>query len=75
MLSGSIEWEHHPGEEFVLRFKPPLSKLMPDEARQHARLARKEVLLAIRSMLDAAIERVDESEKNTEKRRAKIKVE
>ena len=75
MLSGSIEWEHHLGEQFVLRFKPPLFKIVPDEARRHARLARKEVLLAVRSMLDAAIERVEEAEKKVEKRLTKIEVE
>jgi hypothetical protein len=75
MPSGIIEWEHHPGEQFVLRFKPPLSKILPDDARRHARLARKEVLLAVRSVLDAAIERVEEAEKKAEKRRTKIEVE
>jgi hypothetical protein len=75
MLSGSIEWEHRPGEGLVLRFKPPLAKMVPDETRSHVRLARKEMLLALRSLVDAAIVRVEEAEKKAEKRRTKIEVE
>lgn len=49
-------------DEVVLRF-PTLDRLfrelVPDEARQHLRNARKERLLAVRSILDAAIERCD----------------
>lgn len=75
MLKGSIEWEHHPGEEFILRFKPPLGKVVPDETRGHVRVARKEMLLALRSLVDAAIVRLEEPEKTGEKGRTKIEVE
>jgi len=75
MLKGSIEWEHHPGEEFILRFKPPLGKIAPDETRSHVRVARKEMLLALRSLVDAAIVRLEEPEKTGEKGRTKIEVE
>lgn len=63
MIGGTIEWEHRPGEEFVLRFKPPLGKIVPDEARGHIRAARQEMLLAIRSLVDAAIARLEERKK------------
>jgi hypothetical protein len=74
MLSGSIEWEHRPGEGLILRFKPAFAKAVPDETRSHVRLARKEMLLALRSLVDAAIVRVEEAEKKTKKRRTKIEV-
>ena len=72
MIGGRIEWEHHPGEEFILRFKPPLFKTLPEETKGHIKAARKEVLLTLRSLIDAAIGRVEETEK---KSRTKIKVE
>ena len=63
------------GEELVLRFKRPDLHL-PDDTKSHLRIARKETLLAIRSLLDRAIERVEEAEKGKEKKkRAKIEVE
>ena len=72
MIGGIIEWEHHAGEEFLLRFKPPLGKIVPDEARGHVKAARKEMLLALRSLIDAAIARSEETEK---KQPTKIEVE
>ena len=48
---------------------------LPGKFRQHAQAARREMLLAMRSLLDAAIERA-EKEPQTKKRKAtKIKVE
>lgn len=75
MLSGSIEWEHRPDEGLILRLKPPLGKIVPDETRGHVRAARKEILLALRSLVDAAIVREEEAEKKAKKRRTKIEVE
>jgi hypothetical protein len=75
MLSGSIEWEHHPEEGLILRLKPPLDKVVPDETRGHIRAARKEMLLALRSLVDAAIVREEEVEKKAKKGRTKIEVE
>jgi hypothetical protein len=63
MMGGIIEWEHRSGEEFILRFKPPLGKIVSDEARGHIRAARKEILLAVRSLVDAAIARIEEGKK------------
>ena len=69
-----LEIEHHPGEEVVLRFKAPMFSIMPEETRSHLRTARKEMLLALLSLLDKAIERVEEVEKTRAKKRTKIEV-
>jgi len=67
-----FEVEHRPGEEVVLRFKSPKFRLLPDSTRQHLRSARKEVLLALRDMLDKTIERTEEP--GEKKRKTKIEV-
>lgn len=74
-MSDSIfEVEHRPGEEVVLRFKSPKFRVLPDSSRQHLLAARKEILLALRGMLDTAIERTEKSETAKGRRRTKIKV-
>ena len=45
---------------------------LPEEFRAHLRASRKEMLLAVRSLIDAAIERTEEKPK---KKTTKIKVE
>jgi hypothetical protein len=45
---------------------------LPEEFQAHLRASRKEMLLAVRSLIDAAIERTEEKPK---KKTAKIKVE
>ena len=74
MAKGVFEWEYHPGEELVLRFRPPVWKVLPDSAREHVLAARKETLLALRSLLDSAIDKAEKAEKKT-KAKAKIEVE
>ena len=49
-----------------------LSPHLPEEFRQHTQSARREMLLAMRSLIDAAIESTEEKPK---KRATKIKVE
>ena len=74
-MSDSIfEVEHHPGEEIVLRFKSPKFWGLSDSTRQHLLAAQKEMLLALRSMLDRAIERMEESEKAKRRKKTKIEV-
>ena len=74
-MSNSIfEIEHRPGEEVVLRFKSPQFRHLPDSTKQHLRSARKEALLALRSMLDRAIERAEETEGKKTRKRTKIEV-
>ncbi len=74
-MSDSIfEVEYHPGEEVVLHFKSPKFLGLPDSTKQHLLVARKEVLLALRSTLDRAIERMEEPGETKGRRRSKIKV-
>ena len=73
-MSDSIfEVEYHPGEEVVLRFKSPKFRGLSDSTRKHLSAARREVLLALSSMLDRAIEKTEEPG-GTKGRRSKIKV-
>ena len=75
MVKGSIEWEHTQEDGLVLRFRPSFIGLAYGEARQHAMAARKEMLLTVRSLIDAAIKRTEEKESNPKKRGTKITVE
>ena len=61
-----IEIEEQPEGPFdLLHVTLPLPRLLflPEEARQHLRAARREQLLALRSLLDKAIERAEKPEK------------
>ncbi|TET86743.1 MAG: hypothetical protein E3J34_03235 [Dehalococcoidia bacterium] len=69
-----LEVEHRPGKEVVLRFKSPRFRGLPDTTRQHLLTARKEILLALRDMLDRAIERREKSGKAPRGKRTKIEV-
>ena len=69
MVEKVFEIEYHPGEEIVLRFKGPILTVVPEETRGHFRTAHKEALLALRSLLDKAIERAEEAEKTKTKKR------
>jgi len=57
-----LEIEDEEGGEFVLRFKAPQVKLDSDLTGGHLKEAKKEVLLAVRSLIDKAIN--VEEEKN-----------
>jgi len=50
-----LELEHGEGGEYVLRFRAPQIKIAPDVTGGHLKQAKKEVLLAVRSILDKAI--------------------
>ena len=50
-----LELEHGEGGEYVLRFRAPQIKITPDVTGGHLKEAKKEVLLAVRSILDKAI--------------------
>lgn len=63
------------GEEIILRFKRPELPHVSEDTKGHLKAAGKETLLAIRSLLDRAIERAEEAEKGRKKEKAKIKVE
>jgi len=74
MAERVFEVEYSPGEEVVLRFKIPELPFVPEATKGHFRVASKEVLLALRSLLDKAIERTEGAEKTKPKRRTKIEV-
>jgi hypothetical protein len=48
--------------------KAELKELLPEEFWEHRRAARRETLLALRSLLDAAIETTEKGEGSTKKR-------
>jgi hypothetical protein len=75
MPKGSIEWEYHPEEGLILHIRPMFRELVSDEARAHVKASRKEMLLALRSLLDTAIQKMEGKEKASAKSRTKIKVE
>ena len=66
--------EHRPGEEVVLRFKTPKFQGLPDSTKQHLRAAQEEILLALRGMLDGAIERTEKSREAGKSKKTKIEV-
>lgn len=70
-----FECERGPGDELVIRLRPPLKSLSP-EAREHFIRAQKELLLSFRSLLDAIIEIADTAgTKPPAAKRTKVKVE
>ena len=78
MVKGGVErpfeYEYRPGGELVLRFRSPLIDLIPAEVHEHLVAGRKEFLLAMRSFVDAAINRLQERERARTRRRTEIKV-
>ena len=74
MAEKLFEVEYHPGEEIILRFKVPRFSVVPEATRSHLRSAHKEILLALRSLLDKAIEQAEAVEKTKAKKRTKIEV-
>ncbi len=74
MTDKILECEYRPGEEFVIRFRPPKLPMMSEPTKEHLRAARKEMLLAVRSMIDQAIQRIDETERAGAKGPTKIEV-
>jgi hypothetical protein len=74
MSESILEIEHNPGEEVVLRFRPPKLKGLSPESRKHIRAAEKEFLLALRSLIDTAVEAIDKADKPAKKGRTKIEV-
>jgi hypothetical protein len=74
MSDNIFEVEYHPEGEVVFRFKSPKLQGLPDSTRQHLSVARKEMMLALRSMLDKAIERAEKPGEPQRKRKTKIEV-
>jgi hypothetical protein len=58
-----IELERASDGEYVLRFRIPRVKISPDPTAGHLQQAKKEVLLAVRSLIDRAIKGEEEKSK------------
>ena len=74
-MSDSIfEVEYRPGEAIVLRFRSPRSWGLSEPTRKHLLAAKKETLLAVRTILDKVIEQTEQPPKEPRKKRTKIRV-
>jgi hypothetical protein len=69
-----FECEYSPEEGFSLRIRKPAFQAFSPEARSHLLEARRETLLAMRSMVDAALGRLEEKEGARGRRRRRIEV-
>jgi hypothetical protein len=58
-------------QEAWREFQASLRALLPEEFWEHRRAARREALLAVRSLIDAALERIEEEERAERPKRAK----
>ena len=65
-LEDKIKMLESEGDRFGIRSL--FDELFPTDARKHMRAARKEQLMAIRSVLDHWIDKTDESATNTKRR-------
>ena len=79
MAESPFEIHYSPGKELILKVKSPMvSELIPEDVRQHYWKARKEMMMALRGILDKAIEKVDEKSKpkaSRKKKKTKIDIE
>jgi hypothetical protein len=78
MAKGSIEWEYDAENGLVLRINPvpgSLPKGLADgEVSRHMLAARKEMLMALRGLIDVAVKHTEEKEGQTPKGGAKINI-
>jgi hypothetical protein len=75
MAERIFEVEREPGEEIVFRIKTAKFPTFPEPVRSHFWAASKEGLLALRSLIDVAIEETERAEKPRKKEPRKVKVE
>jgi hypothetical protein len=75
MVKGSIEWEYDAEKGLVLRINPVPGVLAGGEVRQHMLAARKEMLLTLKSIIEAALKHTEEKEGQTRDGGTRIKVE
>ena len=75
MPKGSIEWEYDHEEGLVMRIKPAFPRLLANEAHSHFSQSRRDMLVAIRNLIDATLQSMDTKEKPSRKARTRIKVE
>jgi len=70
-----FEVERVSEEEIILRLRTDKLKLLPDSTKAHMKIAGRELLLALRSLVDAAVESLEQKKEGKGKRRTKIEVE
>jgi hypothetical protein len=70
-----FECEYSPEEGLCLRIRKPAFRAFSPEARGHLLEARREMLLTVRSLVDAALEHLDKKEGARGRRRRRIEVE
>jgi hypothetical protein len=75
MAERIFEIEREPGEEIVFRIRTAKFPVFPEPVRSHLWAAQKEGLLALRSLIDVAIEQTERDEKPGKKEPRKVKVE
>jgi len=68
-----IELERTEEGEYLLRFKLPSLNLDSEPVSSHLKQAKKEVLLAVRNLLDKAIEQTEEKPKNKSRKEKEVK--
>lgn len=75
MAGKILELEHQDGGEWVPRFHVPKGGLpLPSDTKDHVLKAKKEVLLALRGLVDLAIEKAEKEEQKQSKKSTKIPV-
>lgn len=57
-----FDWERREDGSYAFYVRPPMLDFLSPEALEHMRAAQREVLLAMRSFIDAAISREEEAE-------------
>ena len=67
-----LDYEWLEDGRFALYFHPP--EVLPAETRQHLLSAQKEMLMALRSLVDRAIQRTEEADDDGEGRRHRVEV-
>ena len=60
-----LDFERMDDGTYALYFRPPKVDVLPQESREHFREAQRELLLAFRGLVDAAIQRGEEQEKQS----------
>jgi hypothetical protein len=67
-----VEINYSQSEGLTLRFKPGSLSLVPEPAKEHFKAANKELLLALRSFVDKAIETMEPEAKGRGPRRVDV---
>ena len=70
-----FEVERVSEEEVIMRLKTKKLRLLPTASREHVRAAGRELLLALRSLVDIGIESLEQREETKRKKKTRIEVE